>query len=282
VRYRFALLLSALLFSTGGAAIKAATVTGWQVACFRSAVAAVFLLAVVPGARRGWQWKMAPVVVAYAATLISFVLATRLTTAANAIFLQSTAPAYVLLMGPLLLKERIGRADVAYIGVVLAGMSVFFFGSQTAVATAPDPAKGNALGLVSGVFYACMLVGLRWLAKRGGGQSGAATVALGNVAACLAALPMALPADKGAVVTSLPVIGYLGVVQIGLAYLLLTWGLQHVPAVEASALMMVEPALNPVIAWVVHGERPGALAIAGGAVILCATAVNTLRLRGSG
>src|ERR1035438_9520924 len=85
LRNRLLLVAAAILFSTGGAAIKAASFTGWQVASFRSAVAAVALLLVVPDARRGWSWRIAPVGAAYAATLILFVLATRLTTAANAL-----------------------------------------------------------------------------------------------------------------------------------------------------------------------------------------------------
>ncbi|MBV8728363.1 MAG: EamA/RhaT family transporter, partial [Acidobacteriia bacterium] len=97
-RHRFFLVATAFLFSTGGAAIKSTSLTGWQVASFRSGVAALVLLLALPESRRGWSWRMVPVAVAYAATLVLFVLATRLTTAANAIFLQSTAPLYVLLL----------------------------------------------------------------------------------------------------------------------------------------------------------------------------------------
>src|SRR5258705_913544 len=100
IRNRLLIFAAAFLFSTGGAAIKAATLTGWQVASFRSGVAALVLLAVVPEARRRWHWRMLPVAVAYAATLILFVLANRLTTSANAIFLQSTPPPYPPLFGP--------------------------------------------------------------------------------------------------------------------------------------------------------------------------------------
>jgi drug/metabolite transporter (DMT)-like permease len=104
VRNRLLLVAAAILFSTGGAAIKAATLTGWQVACFRAGVAALVLLAALPQARRGWTWRIAPVAAAYAATSVAFAMANRLTTSANAIFLQSTAPLYLLLLGPLLLK----------------------------------------------------------------------------------------------------------------------------------------------------------------------------------
>src|SRR5579872_2166675 len=114
LKSRLLIITAALLFSTGGAAIKAATLTGWQIACSRSAVAAVVLLVALPEARRGWTWRMIPVSMAYAATLITFVLANRLTTSADAIFLQSTAPLYLLLLGPWLLHEPIRRADLIF------------------------------------------------------------------------------------------------------------------------------------------------------------------------
>jgi len=275
--HRLLLLAAALLFSTGGAAIKSASLTPWQVASFRSAVASVFLFLALPDARRGWNWRILPVAAAYAATLISFVISTRLTTAANAIFLQSTAPLYVLLLSPLVLHERIGRGDVLYMLSVAVGMSLFFVGAESAVATAPDPARGNLVALVSGVTYACMLIGLRWLARTGRGAATVATVALGNVLAFVIALPFALPVEPTRLRSSLPVILYLGIVQIGVAYFCLTRGIRHVPALEATTLLMLEPAMNPVFTWMAHGEKPGPLKLAGGAVILCATLVNTWR-----
>jgi DME family drug/metabolite transporter len=276
LRNRLLLFTAALLFSTGGAAIKAATLTGWQVACFRSGVAAAVLLAVLPEARRAWSWRIVPVAAAYAATLITFVLANRLTTSANAIFLQSTAPLYLLLLSPLLLREPIHRADLLYMAAVVAGMMVFFAGTETAVATAPDPPKGNAIAAFSGLLYALMLAGLRWLARAKEGSSGVATVALGNLFACAAALPMALPVAAGAE-GNIVVILYLGIVQIGIAYVCLTRAMRHVPALEASTLLMLEPAMNPVWTWLVHGERPAAWSLAGGLVILSATLANTWR-----
>ena len=193
VRNRLLLVAAALLFSTGGAAIKAATLTGWQVASFRSGVAALVLLAVVPEARRRWQWRMLPVAVAYAATLILFVLANRLTTSANAIFLQSTAPLYLLLLGPLVLHEPIRRAGLLYALAVGGGLILFFAGSDAVAATAPDPPRGNLLALASGVTYALMLAGLRWQARGGGESSGVATVTAGNLIAFWRRLPMAVP-----------------------------------------------------------------------------------------
>src|ERR1035437_2202074 len=137
LRNRLLLVAAAVLFSTGGAAIKAAALTPWQVASFRSGVAALALLLVVPEARKGWSWRVAPVGAAYAATLILFVLATRLTTAANAIFLQSTAPLYLLLLGPWLLREPIRRSDIVYILAIAAGMALFSLGAPRAAASPP-------------------------------------------------------------------------------------------------------------------------------------------------
>lgn len=277
MRNRLLLFAAAFLFSTGGAAIKWASLGGWQVASFRSGVAALVLLAVLPDARR-WSWRIVPVAAAYAATLITFVLANRLTTSADAIFLQSTAPLYLLLLGPLVLREPIRRADVVYIVVVLAGMTVFFLGSEPPVVTAPDPAKGNAIAVASGLFYALMLAGLRWLGRNKVGNPGVATAALGNALACVAALPMALPVH-GWGGGDVAIILYLGVVQIGVAYWCLTAAIRHVPALEASTVLMLEPALNPVWTWIVHGERPTAWSLVGGVMILAATMGNTWRKR---
>jgi drug/metabolite transporter (DMT)-like permease len=273
LRHRLMLAAAALLFSTGGAAFKAITLNGWQVACFRSAIAAVVLAVALPEARREWSWRTAPVALAYAATLVSFVVANKLTTSANAIFLQSTAPLYLLLLGPLLLHEPIRRADVLYLVGVFAGITLFFIGSESPVATAPDPRQGNLIALGSGVVYALMLAGLRWLA-RGHHSAGLAASVLGNFFAFACTLPMALPVG-GVTRSDIALLLYLGVVQIGLAYVLLTRGIRHIPAVEATTLLMIEPAMNPVWSWMAHGERPGALSLSGGALILAASVVNT-------
>ena len=106
---RLKLVSAALLFSTGGAAIKSASFTSWQVACLRSGLAALTVFILAPSARRGWTWRTCVVSITYSATLVLFVLANKLTTSASTIFLQSTAPLYLLLLSPLLLREKITR-----------------------------------------------------------------------------------------------------------------------------------------------------------------------------
>ena len=271
IRARIEILFVAVLFSTGGAAIKAAGFTPWQVAGLRSGVAAVAIWILMPTSRqfrRGAVGVTLVTAAAYAATLTLFVLANRLTTAANTIFLQSTAPLYILLLGPLVLREHITRRNLAFMAAVATGMALFFVGRQQTFATAPDPVRGNILAALSGLTYAVMLLGLRWMGTRGG--SPAAAVVLGNLVALLVALPAVFPlGTHGAADWAVNL--YLGIIQIGLAYAVLTRALPHVPAFETSLFLFLEPALNPLLAWAVHGEYPGRWALLGGAVIIGAT-----------
>lgn len=281
---RLQLVGAALLFSTGGAAIKASAFSGWQLSSLRSGIAAVTVLLLAPAARRGWSWRTAVVALAYAATLTLFVMANKLTTSANTIFLQSTAPLYMVLLSPWLLRERVRRNDLVLMAVVAVGLVLFFVGADAPARTAPDPRTGNLLALASGVCWALTVCGLRWMGSRPGAGpgDGIACVALGNVLACLACLPMALPlADAGA--RDWLGVVFLGVFQIAVAYLLVTSALRALPALEASVLLLVEPALNPVLTWLVHGERPGLLALAGGGLIIGATTLKSvLESRASG
>jgi drug/metabolite transporter, DME family len=273
-RARLQLAAAAALFSTGGAAIKAADFTGWQTTSLRSGIAAVAILLLTAEARRGWTGRTVLVGFAYAACLTLFVLANRLTTAANTIFLQSTAPLYLLVLSPWLLREPIRRQDLGFMAAVAVGLVLFFVSVDSPMATAPDPVRGNVLAAVSGLFWAITVCGLRWLGTGGGSHgSPVAAVVSGNLTACLVALPMALPlGGHGAV--DWAVVAYLGVFQIALAYVLVTSALRHIPALEASLILLIEPVLNPVWAWIFQGERPGAWALVGGAIILGATTLK--------
>ena len=274
VRNRLLLLAAATLFSTGGAAIKAASVTSWQVASFRSGIAALALILLVPAARRGWSWKLAPVGASYASVLVLFVLATRLTTAANAIFLQSTAPLYLLLLAPVLLHERIRRGDLLFIGAIGVGMALVLLGGHNAAATAPNPALGDRYGAASGLAWTLTIIGLRWIGRSGPENASTPAVAAGNLIAFLVCLPMALPVER-ITLADVVVLLYLGVFQIGLAYFFVTRAIRYVPAFETTVLLLLEPALNPVWTWLVHHEKPGWRAIAGGLTIVLATGVHT-------
>jgi drug/metabolite transporter (DMT)-like permease len=159
------------------------------------------------------------------------------------------------------------------------GLALFFVGREAGSATAPDPFKGNILAALSGLCWASAVAGLRYMSKSGGHEGGSATaVVLGNVFAFAACLPFALPLTSVRA-TDVGIVVFLGVFQIGLAYALLNYGLHHVGALEASLLLLAEPVLNPVWAWLVHGERLSAWTLAGGAVIVAATLGKTLASR---
>ncbi len=276
---RAAILLGAVLFSTGGAAIKFSSFGGWQIACLRALIAGLTVLALLPAARRGWSWGVLPVAACYSGALLLFVLSTKLTTAANAIFIQSTAPIWILAMGPWILKEPIRRSDLAFMAVLAAGMALFFLPSGAAPPpTAPDPFLGNALAVGSSVCMAGLFTGLRWFARREGGDGDrpAAVIVLGSLLLFAASLPMTFPWTAGRA-SDWVVLVYLGIFQIGLAYLLVARALRTVSALEASLLLLLEPVLNPVWTWLVHREDPGVFALLGGTVILAATAFRALR-----
>lgn len=264
---RLLLLVAGLLFSTGGAAIKACSFSGWQVASMRSLVAAVTILLLIPSSRRGWNGRVLLVALCYGTTLTLFVAANKLTTAANTIFLQSTAPLYVLLLSPLLLGERIRRNDVFVLLVLLGGVMCFVFAHDDPSATAPEPSSGNILAAASGVSWALTLMGLRWLSKSGVQGAAAAATGLGSIVSFAMALALALPMEGGSTGDWLVVL-YLGVFQVGLAYWCLVHGMEHVRAMEATLLLMVEPAFSPVWAWLLHEEVPSQLALLGGGTIL--------------
>ena len=285
---RLELLAAAALFSTGGAAIKAVHFAGWPVACLRSSIAAAALLLAVPQVRRRPSWRMLGVAASYAMTMILFVQANKLTTAASTIYLQATAPLFVLLFSPWLLGERVRRGDLLSMAAIALGLVLLVTGLEPASATAPQPWRGNLLAALSGLTWAATIMGLRALgrARAGGGGDGPdqgavplggeAVVAAfwGNVLAAAAALPFSLPLPPSVAADWL-ILAFLGVFQIAFAYVLLSRGIGRVPALEASLLLMLEPVLNPLWAWLVHGERVGPRVLGGGAMILAATLLNS-------
>jgi DME family drug/metabolite transporter len=273
---RLAVLAAAVLFSTGGAAIKGCSLSGFAVAGLRSAFAAVVLLAFTPAVRGPWNGRTIVVAAVYCVMMLLFVVGNKLTTAANTIFLQSAAPLYVMLLGPWLLGEPVRRQDLVMIVLMGCGLAMFFVGSDVPSVTAPNPATGNVVAVLGGVAWAATIVGVRWLGAEGRDGSAAPALVLGNVMAFVACLPWT-PSPASISTSDWLVLAYLGLFQVGLAYVFLRIGLHRVPALEASLLLLLEPVLNPVWAWIVQGEVPGPWSIGGGVVILAVTVVKTFR-----
>ncbi len=274
-------LLAAALFATGGALLKACDFPSLQRAGTRAAIAAITIFLLLPAARRLPNARILRLVPPYFGSTCLFVVANSLTTAANAIFLQSAAPLWLVLLGPWLLKETPTRRDLWTLLFVGIGMTLFFVAPANTAATAPDPRLGDLVAIASGASWAMLLLGLRWLARTGHDEAPAA-IAWGNALTCpiaFALMPVFDQTPIGGSAQDWVVIAVLGTLQVGLAYALLVRGLAGVPAVRASLLLMIEPALNPTIAFFVHGERPHALAIAGGVLIVGAVAANSVFAR---
>ena len=272
---RLQALAAAVLFSTGGAGIKVESFTAAQVSAVRSGIAALALLLWLRGRIR-WTPRAAAAGVVYAATLSLFVGATKLTTSANAIFLQSTAPLYLLLLAPLVLHERLRPREVIYLAAITAGMLLCFIGRAVPTSTASNPALGNWFGIGSGLAWALTLLTLRSIGRDDhGNDTTVAAVVAGNLLACLAALPFALPMPRGTTAEWITLV-YLGVFQIGLAYVCLSSAIRVLPALEISLLLLLEPVLNPIWTWIIRDEDPGRWTILGGVVIVCATMIKLL------
>ena len=259
MKSRLYLLAAAALWSTAGAGMKLCGLSALQIAGARSLIAGLFLLAVVREARRRPTRRMAPAVAAYAGTVILFVLANKLTTAANAIFIQDTAPLWVLFFSAWLLHERPGRGELLAIPLYGAGLALFFFDELSAGQLA-----GNLVALGSGFAFALLIVGMR-LAR----EDGKAALARPPCLPFWGFGPAPRPVD-------LAIVAYLGVFQLGLAYVCFGRGIEHVPALETSLLVLLEPVLNPIWTFLLAGERPGPWALVGGAVVVAATVWRTL------
>tara|TARA_Y100000817_G_scaffold41985_1_gene28805 strand:- start:26 stop:883 length:858 start_codon:yes stop_codon:yes gene_type:complete len=278
LRDRLNVVIGGVLFSTGGVAIKAATLTGWQLSCFRSFIAGVAVLLLVPNARHGWSWRSLVVAVPYAATFTLFTLANKLTTAANAIFLQDTAPFYILLLGPLLLGERIRRNDIALMLALIIGLGLIFNSIQDSSEIATNPELGNLLATCAGLSWALTVIGLRWIAIRSKKhkEQPEAAVVTGCFLASLMAVFFSFPIESSTTVDWL-IIFYLGVFQIGLAYSLIAKGIRSISALETSLLLLVEPVFSPIWAWLLLAENPGFLSILGGSLVISATAIHSFQ-----
>ena len=257
---------AALLWSSGGLFIKIAPMPPLAVACGRAIVASVFYLAVLRPDLRNARLATG---LAYAGCVVTFVTATRLTTAANAIFLQYTGPAYVLVLSPLLLNEPFERLDAICVALSLGGMALFFVDKLEAGQLA-----GNVIATFSGVFFALTVLLIRRDAKSGSGDA-IPSMMLGNLLAALGTVPFAGAllhlSERGALVLL-----YLGVMQLGVSYWLFARGVRRVPAAEASLISMLEPVCNPLWVLLGTGERPGPWSITGGAIVLGAVALRTL------
>ncbi|MBX3267517.1 MAG: EamA family transporter [Acidobacteria bacterium] len=268
--------IAVLLWSTGGLFIKLTTLDAFSVNMGRSLFAAIVVAAFTfkKGLRLDRYTLFASFL--YAATLTSFVYATKNTTAANAIFLQYTAPIYVLVLAPFLIRESFHIRDLVTVLLCIAGMTLFFLDNASS-ATAPDPFSGNIAGLVSGVCFGLYFIFLRH--PRSEQRNPAVSVFYGNLIIVLVMIPLIAQSPPAAITTNdLLAIAFLGIFQIGIAYILFTKGVAAgVRPLDASIIGFIEPLINPIWVLLFVGETPTIWAVIGGAVIIAAVAVHTIR-----
>ena len=261
------IVIAALLWSTGGIGIKAVDDPALKVTFYRSVFAAITLFLIFRGETRVRPTPaFFTAIVAYGVCLTTFVIATKWTTAANAIFLQYAGVVWVLLLSPLVLREPMRRRDAIAIVAAMSGMALFFVGKFEARGMA-----GNAMALVSSFFFATMILSLR----REHASSRAAVI-WGNVVLAAVLLPF-VASDLALSPKSFLALLFLRVFQIGLAYAFFVKGLQHVTATEASLTGMLEPVANPIWVLLFLGERPSVYAMAGGVIVLAAIAWHTMQ-----
>lgn len=283
-RYRAALLLAAVLWSVGGVAIKLLTGPGaWQstalgITFYRSLFAALCLLPLLRGRTLPRLGDTLVAVVIYTTLLSLYVAATQGTTAANAIFLQYTAPLYALLFGAWLFREPFRRADLWALAGAMVGIAVLFLGNFKGGERAP-----LFMGLGSGAMFGLFMLWLRRMryadpvAVTASNNAGVALVAglalLVIRPGELSLIPRAVSGES-ALWAAAGLLVLLGCIQIALPYVLFSYGLKRVSSVEASLLALIEPVLNPIWVALVVGELPTAATVAGGGLILLALAAR--------
>src|SRR6266567_2824279 len=230
---------AAILWSTGGLFIKATHLSAFELSFGRSLLAAVTIAIFTRKEGFGINPISALTAILYAALLILFVLATKLTTAANAIFLQYTAPVYVLILEPLFYKEKFRARDFMTMAACVAGMSLFFVGKLR-----PQDVSGNLFALTSGVCFALFFLLLRHSEARNVNRASSAIY--GNLIVVLLCAPSFFGAmQRGISAADFGCIAYLGIIQIGVAYLLFTLAMARgVRSLDAGIIGYVEPVLN--------------------------------------
>lgn len=253
----FYLIITAILWSTSGLFVK---ILDWQpvaILAGRSLFAAiVFLIYLRRIPTRFGLWQLLAAAM-FILTQFLFITSTKMTTAANSIFLQYTGPLYVVLLGYWFLGEKPSRTDWLSMLVIFIGLTLFF-GDELS----PEGFYGNLLAILSGMTGAVMMVAFR--AQKNGNP------AESNLIAFLVTAGFGFPfiLKETWTVNSWLILAFLGIFQIGFAFIFFTKGIKHIPALEANLIGTLEPVLNPIWVFLFYGESMGRFALVGGLVVL--------------
>lgn len=256
---------TAFLWSTSGFFIKYLTISAFQISFFRSAIAAltVYVITVVRKQNLKFEFDIVSNLAAifYAGILILFVLATKMTTAANAIFLQFTAPMYLVVLEPLILKTRFEPKNVITIIICVLGMVLFFFGKLEI-----GNIYGNLLAICSGLCFAMFSLLLKYKRVKHKSPNTLNNVITGNALVAVIAGFIIFPNFTLNTTESL-ILLYMGAVQIGISYIIFNEGIKYVSATESMIIATLEAMFNPIWVFIGIGEAPSVYSIIGGVII---------------
>ena len=268
---------AAVMWSTSGFFAKAPHFADWPgpvLAFWRAAFACLVLWPLVR--RPQWSWKIIPMAATFALMNYTYLTAMAKGSAANAIWLQFTAPIWVLVAGVLLFGEKATRRDLWLVAFSAAGVGVILFYES----------RGKSLeavlwGLASGLFYAGVVLSLRNL--RSMDATWLAAVNHTVTAAVLAPLALAPLWQESASSVPLPggiqwlLLAGFGILQMGVPYVLFTRGLRSIPAHEGANIGLLEPLLVPVWVYLAWGDPPAWWTLVGGGLILVGLLLRYVR-----
>jgi drug/metabolite transporter (DMT)-like permease len=258
------IVITALLWSLGGLLIKMVDCHPLAISGLRSAIASIFILLLVRSPHFTWSFPQIAGAISFSGTVITFVLATKLTTAANAILLQYVAQLLIVtLLGIWLLKERTTLRDVIAMLFIFTGMVLFFFDNLS-----PGGLMGNIFGVAAGICFALLFIFTR-MQKAG---SPIETILLGNILTALIGVPFTFVQWPDA--SSWAGILLLGIFQLGIPYILYSIAIRRITALEAVLTSMLEPIMNPIWVFLVLGEKPGKWAFIGGVIVIVTVIVR--------
>jgi drug/metabolite transporter, DME family len=202
--------------------------------------------------------------VSFAGILIFFVIATKLTTAANAIFLEFTAPIYLLFLEPVFLKTKFNKKNLITVVVCITGMVLFFFGKLEV-----GNILGNLIAILSGISFAFFSLFLKWKKQLHKNPNTLNNIVIGNLIVTIFCIPLVY--DKLSInLTEASILIYMGVIQIGISYVIFNEAIKYVSATESMIIAMLEAIFNPIWVFIGIGEEPSVFAVAGGIIILSA------------
>ena len=265
------------MWSSGGLFIRILTLDAYQISFYRSAIAAatIIVISVLNKKKLNFEFDIISVLCSlfYSLILIMFVVAAKLTKVANAIFLQFTAPIYLLILEPVFLKTKFEKKNLVALIFCFAGMLLFFFGKLEV-----SSILGNLIAIGSGISFALFTLFLKWKKQIHKTENTMIYIVVGNILVCLFCLPLIINnifPDPSQILILL----FMGIFQIGISYIIFNEGIKYVSATESMIIAMLEAVLSPIWVFLGAGEVPSGYAICGAVIILITIVWRNLFLK---